>query len=184
MILWNRSIQQDSSSVSDKSTVWGSLITGPAELKRLLHGTKESGKASMWHANTVSVCYAVPALVIDFCTIPESCRIIWVTGSTAEAGVKFGRIPTHPRSGASILGSGICLEIRNLSWEILWNFAAAQCHCWSSLLMTVTSMYLKNFHFSMRLLSFLVTERCGDRHKLVVRSYFVLADYHNFILEF
>ena len=46
------------------------------------------------------------------------------------------------------------------------------------------SMYLKNFHFSMRLLSFLVTERCGDRHKLVVRSYFVLTDYRNFILGF
>jgi len=57
----------------------------------------------------------------------------------------------------------LCLEIRHLSWEIRENFAAPR-HCWSSLI----KYALKKFHFSMWLMFFLVIERCGDLHKLVV----------------
>ena len=97
-----------------------------------------------------------------------------ISGRTVERPSNRSRNAVVGLTGAQGLNSAgsrtSFLGIRHLGWEIRQNFAA-QCHFQSPLIMTVTSrpMHLKLFHVSMWLLSFfLVIERCGDVHTLIV----------------
>ena len=90
---------------------------------------------------------------------------LWVT----YARVKFNWIPPDPISDTFVLEFGVSVWWSDTYklWDQL-EFCRAMSPLVISLITTVTSMHLTLFHFIMWLLSFLVTERCGDVHKLVV----------------